>query len=133
MRRPPHSDALIAALARSVRRSGLRGDALVALQQGAFRPELDVTQLPAKARIRCPHCNWQPKRSSRWWCLPAGSPEFFMEGCGHAWNTFDTRGKCPSCGYQWRNTSCLACGAWSRHEDWYEPLPEAGDGKRRRK
>src|SRR5438105_682374 len=48
-------------------------------------------------RIRCPRCH-----------------------CGHIWNTFDTHARCPSCGFQWRETQCLSCAAFSQHDDWYE-------------
>ncbi len=71
------------------------------------------------ARIRCPKCNWQPRASSRWYCADCLEPEFYLEGCGTAWNTFDTRGKCPKCDHIWRWTSCLSCAQWSLHEDWY--------------
>ena len=72
-------------------------------------------------RIRCPLCEWQPAASSRWACLDhPGFPEFFRAGCGTAWNTFDTRGRCPGCSYQWRWTICLRCAGWSLHDDWYE-------------
>lgn len=60
-------------------------------------------------RIRCPRCAWRPQASDRWSCL-----------CGHVWNTFDTRGRCPGCGLQWLETQCLACHRYSAHEDWYE-------------
>ena len=76
-----------------------------------------------KSRIRCPVCSWQPPRTSRWSCLPMGAPEFFAGGCGHRWNTFDTRGCCPGCRYQWKHTSCMRCSATSLHEDWYEKGP----------
>ena len=71
-------------------------------------------------KIRCPKCKWQPKASSLWYCIAADYPEYFYEACGNAWNTFDTRGKCPGCNHQWRWTSCLSCTEWSLHEDWYE-------------
>jgi hypothetical protein len=58
--------------------------------------------------IRCPKCKWRPRRSDRWYCT-----------CQHAWNTFETRGKCPACGFQWTETACIACHAWSLHEEWY--------------
>jgi len=61
-----------------------------------------------KKRIRCPKCAWQPGRGDRWMC-----------SCGHTWNTFDTRGVCPSCSYAWRDTMCLRCQRWSAHADWY--------------
>ena len=71
-------------------------------------------------RIRCPLCKWQPNASCRWYCGDCEYPEFFFDGCGASWNTFETRGLCPGCFHQWRWTSCLSCGEWSLHEDWYE-------------
>lgn len=62
-------------------------------------------------RIRCPKCKWQPNRSSRWQC---------RADCRHVWNTFDTHGVCPACGYAWRETQCLRCHVMSPHVDWYE-------------
>ncbi len=61
-----------------------------------------------RSGIRCPRCRWQPSRHDRWTC-----------NCTHVWNTFDTRGICPACGYQWRETQCPRCSEWSPHEDWY--------------
>jgi hypothetical protein len=43
-------------------------------------------------RIRCPLCGWQPAKTDRWVCSP---------GCGHLWNTFETRGVCPACAKHW--------------------------------
>lgn len=74
-------------------------------------------------KIRCPLCEWRPQQSSRWCCADCGAPEYFYNGCYNTWNTFDTRGKCPYCAHQWRWTSCLRCGGWSLHEDWYEKKP----------
>ncbi|MEO1437869.1 MAG: hypothetical protein AAFV80_20175 [Bacteroidota bacterium] len=46
--------------------------------------------------------------------------------CGHRWHTFDTAGKCPSCGLQWEYTDCLmihgGCPSTSKHLDWYRDL-----------
>lgn len=70
-------------------------------------------------RIRCPLCDWQPSASSLWSCEDCAFPEYFVDGCGMVWNTFETRGRCPGCGHQWRWTSCLRCEGWSPHEDWY--------------
>ena len=64
-----------------------------------------------RERIRCPSCGWQPSKGDAWCCTP--------DGCGHVWNTFETRGLCPSCGRQWRETACLRCSVWSPHDDWY--------------
>lgn len=62
-----------------------------------------------RRRIRCPRCGWEPGRDDRWACT-----------CLHAWNTFETGGVCPACGRSWSETQCPRCGAWSRHEEWYE-------------
>jgi hypothetical protein len=48
--------------------------------------------------------------------------------CGTEWNTFWTRGVCPGCAYQWRNTQCLWCDEFSPHETWYH-YPDPGEGK----
>jgi hypothetical protein len=71
-------------------------------------------------KIRCPLCCWTPDRFSLWTCWNVAFPEYFFDGCGTEWNTFDTRGVCPTCSHQWQWTSCLSCWGWSRHEDWYE-------------
>lgn len=70
--------------------------------------------------IRCPLCGWRPQKSSRWFCTNCPYPENFSDGCGTAWNTFDTGGICPGCGHQWQWTACLQCWQWSPHEAWYE-------------
>lgn len=72
------------------------------------------------SRIRCPLCKWQPNSSSRWFCADCDFPEYFYGGCWTSWNTFETRGVCPGCKHRWRYTSCLRCGVFSLHEDWYE-------------
>jgi hypothetical protein len=71
-------------------------------------------------RIRCPHCAWQPSPSSTWACDGRDGEAPGFSGCGTIWNTFTTRGRCPGCSHQWRWTSCLRCGGWALHEDWYE-------------
>lgn len=70
-------------------------------------------------KIQCPKCQWQPDGLPRWTCK-----------CGYSWNTFDTNGKCPSCGTRWHDTHCPNCGQPSEHESWYttnieeeKPLP----------
>ncbi len=62
-------------------------------------------------KIYCPKCGWAPGAGARWSCAPGG--------CGYVWNTFDTGGRCPGCGRQWRVTQCLSCHQFSPHEDWY--------------
>lgn len=58
--------------------------------------------------IQCPHCEWRPDGGKHWGC-----------SCGHLWNTFKTKAKCPKCEIQWENTSCIVCGKSSPHSDWY--------------
>ena len=65
-------------------------------------------------RIRCPKCKWTPGKHDLWACV-----------CGHSWNTFDTRGLCPACDAQWRDTQCLKCHEFSLHLEWYEDDPGA--------
>ena len=78
---------------------------------GGLRTPITIEQLgdlPGGARIRCPKCGWEPAAGDTWACA-----------CGHAWNTFDTRGECPACHRIWAETQCPSCGVWSPHEDWY--------------
>jgi hypothetical protein len=99
---------------------------VTAFDRQGFDPERKHDVLNAKPRIRCPHCQWQPTRSAHWGCYTMGAPEYFMGGCGTSWHTFDTRGKCPGCSYQWIHTSCLACEKTSLHEAWYETEKRSG-------
>jgi hypothetical protein len=78
-----------------------------------------VEEDETSGRIRCPECEWQPNASSMWYCADCAYPERYFGGCATAWNTFDTRGRCPGCGHTWRWTVCLSCGIWSLHEHWY--------------
>ena len=80
----------------------------------------DETRDSDYARIRCPRCQWRPTASSRWFCVSGRSPEPPFDACGTAWNTFDTRGRCPGCSHQWVWTTCLRCAVASKHEEWYE-------------
>lgn len=87
--------------------------------------------------IHCPLCQWRPGPAAVWQCT--------RPGCGTVWNTFHTRALCPGCGYQWQNTTCLACDEMSPHEAWYhwpeddghareeqvEQVEETGTGERR--
>lgn len=100
---------------------------IFSLLQKNLNPDEIIEKLKQKEKeptdfshIRCPHCRWQPKVSSRWFCSDCDFPEFYYNGCETAWNTFETRGKCPGCQHIWRWTSCLACSQWSLHEDWYQ-------------
>lgn len=67
-----------------------------------------------KTLIRCPKCSWEPDGDSHWVC----------QVCNTRWNTFETRGRCPSCGKVYEDTACIkrrgGCGEMSPHADWYE-------------
>lgn len=58
--------------------------------------------------IQCPVCEWNPDGEKHWAC-----------SCGHKWNTFKTKGKCPECNTQWKNTRCPGCGKSTPHSEWY--------------
>lgn len=64
--------------------------------------------MPNSLKIECPKCEWQPDGKAHWRC-----------SCGHAWNTFETRAKCPACDKQWEATRCPECGNSTPHEQWY--------------
>ncbi len=70
------------------------------------------SQTAVKQHIECPRCGWRPRPQSRWRC-----------DCGHTWNTFDTRGVCPSCGKNWTTTLCLNCRESPDHQTWYFEKP----------
>jgi SMI1 / KNR4 family (SUKH-1) len=78
-----------------------------------------IDPAPDFSRIRCPLCRWRPIASSLWSCEGEEHLEHFFDGCGTAWNTFNTHGLCPGCGHRWRWTACLNCDGWSPQEEWY--------------
>jgi DNA-directed RNA polymerase subunit RPC12/RpoP len=94
-----------------------RAHAIVCLEgdapDGAVKEVVDTLLggREGSGRIRCPKCRWEPRKVDRWYCSKC------QRG---VWNTFDTRGVCPVCAYQWVWTACLKCSAWSLHEEWYE-------------
>jgi hypothetical protein len=62
----------------------------------------------ATAKQRCPECQWIPLPSDTWTCT-----------CGHRWNTFKTKGRCPDCDKLWDTTWCQKCKQPSPHAEWY--------------
>jgi hypothetical protein len=66
--------------------------------------------------IACPKCGWEPDERSVWVC----------DVCGTRWNTFETHGKCPTCGKIYIDTECSrakgGCGEMSLNADWYVPV-----------
>jgi hypothetical protein len=76
------------------------------------KPHGPAMRSPDGRLIRCPKCLFQPSGDIRWNCR-----------CGHAWNTFETGGKCPACRFQWEETVCPYCGEMSEHGAWYLSEP----------
>lgn len=77
--------------------------------------------------IFCPKCKWRPESRSRWLCTKR------LGGCGTTWNTFETRGTCPTCSCKWEITQCLSCKVFSLHEHWYHDprtVPVEGEQKK---
>lgn len=66
----------------------------------------------SESKIKCPKCEWEPDGRSYWLC----------DECNTSWNTFDTYGKCPSCGHVHRDTQCPPCRVISPHVEWYVDL-----------
>ena len=66
-----------------------------------------------KPIIQCTECEWKPDGEKHWGC-----------SCGHVWNTFETKGKCPKCKTQWEDTRCPGCGKTTPHKDWYKTKEE---------
>lgn len=58
--------------------------------------------------VACPQCSYQPADDDVWQC-----------DCGHLWNTFATKGRCPACSKTHDTTACPACDAASEHNAWY--------------
>lgn len=63
--------------------------------------------------IQCSICEWNPDGGKHWGC-----------SCGHLWNTFKTKGKCPKCKTQWEDTRCPGCGKSTPHKEWYKTKEE---------
>lgn len=110
---------------------GIRLDNLRA-QEYINRVSIHLTMLFWKRNtdtiIQCPNCEWKPDGEKHWAC-----------SCGHSWNTFETKAKCPQCKKQWQDTVCPGCGKLSPHKSWYKTreeinaLESAGDSQLRAK
>ena len=61
--------------------------------------------------VACPGCGYVPSAYDKWICAP--------DGCGHAWNTFDTGARCPECDAQFAWTACPGCTRTYPHRAWY--------------
>jgi hypothetical protein len=58
----------------------------IGLRQNVPSDGLNLTQVISSG-IRCPLCDWRPRKEVLWTCM-----------CGHRWNTFGTGGNAPSVG-----------------------------------
>lgn len=96
-----HGDAA----APEIYRRALRTEPFV-IRRGASPDAVENERI--LSHVACPRCHLSPKSTDRWYC-----------NCGNRWNTFDTRGLCPACSYQWKETACPVCGESSPHADWY--------------
>jgi hypothetical protein len=97
--RPPNSSRF---------QPGVIGDARPLKEMGREETDGPTMRSPDGRLIGCPECLFRPPIDLRWNCK-----------CGHAWNTFATSGKCPSCNFQWDLTQCPCCGEVSEHWAWY--------------
>ena len=42
------------------------------------------------------------------------------EGCGHTFDTFKHKARCPSCGRKFKYTMCINCGQWSLFTSYFK-------------
>ena len=64
--------------------------------------------------IRCPNCLYPPPKGSYWRC-----DEKEKQGCGFAFDTFQTGAICPRCGRKFSYTQCPICGNWAPYSKWF--------------
>ena len=55
-------------------------------------PDQEASLEPPGSQIRCPLCDWSPRKDDLWIC-----------DCGHIWNTIET-GVCPARLHRWTST-----------------------------
>jgi len=75
----------------------------------AFRKAAMLLESPHIGSVACPECGW----------IPCGQPLWKCDGCGAAFDTFETRARCPRCEKTWEVTLCIACRRTPRHSDWW--------------
>ncbi len=63
---------------------------------------------PRHERISCPACGTAPFRGEWWSCGK----------CGHKFDIFATRGRCPSCGTDYETAACPECRRSHPIDDW---------------
>jgi hypothetical protein len=76
-----------------------------------FDPTMSPGTPGGRPNVACPGCAYAPTPFDRWMCAP--------DGCGHMWDTFETRAKCPECGAVFPWTACPGCSKTYPHAAWY--------------
>jgi hypothetical protein len=61
--------------------------------------------------VACSGCGTPPAAGWLWQCAP--------DGCGGAFDTFASRGRCPHCSAQFAWTHCLLCRRVFAHQAFY--------------
>jgi Zn-dependent protease len=69
-------------------------------------------KFPRRADFACPACKSAPPIGDFWKC----------GNCGKPFDTFQTRGVCPSCGAQFTTTGCVDCGESNPISAWSVPV-----------
>jgi Zn-dependent protease len=69
---------------------------------------------PRRPGVACPRCRAAPPVGDFWFCA-----------CRNRFDTFATRGVCPSCARAFAQTVCLECQQASPHEAFYAPATNA--------
>lgn len=72
---------------------------------------LRLEGLPRHRHCACPGCGEAPPRGAFWLC----------EHCGAKFDTFASRGECPSCGGWYFETACPHCHGEFHVNEWFKP------------
>jgi len=76
------------------------------------RALLRLDKLPRREGFACPACKAAPPIGDVWGC----------GRCGNRFDTFQSKGICPSCGAQFPTTLCMECGVAHPMSEWTVPL-----------
>ena len=82
-----------------------------------------MEKLPRREGFACPSCGAKPPLGPHWRCAQ----------CQRPFDTFESGAKCPWCGAQFSNTTCMDCQKSSPMRDWmaagsYQGTVAAGGG-----
>jgi hypothetical protein len=72
-------------------------------------------RLQRREGFRCPGCDEAPPVGSLWKC----------KECGKAFDTFESRARCPNCSTFHSETECPNCNAWNPMKEWEERASSA--------